>query len=287
MPNWKKIIVSGSQAELQSLVADNLLQVSTNQIISSSAADTKLSGSFSGSFQGDGSGLTGLPVDLEISGSTGNGSVNLLTGALSVIGTDSISTVATDSGDDLSVNISIRDASTTQKGAAQFNSDDFSVASGVVSLSDSASGAVLAVQGTANEVEVSRTNGTVTVGLPNSVNITENLTVGGNLTIQGTVTEIQTTNLLVEDRYILLNSGSVGDVDKGGIIVDSGGGVGKAFILGEASGRWGFTGSLAHDSSTATPDAFAAAVVTSEIAEYEKVGNIRVDEGTGEIFIYS
>jgi hypothetical protein len=60
MAQWKKIIVSGSDAELRSLETDLLIQVGSNQIISSSAADTKLSGSFSGSFFGDGSGLSNV-----------------------------------------------------------------------------------------------------------------------------------------------------------------------------------------------------------------------------------
>jgi hypothetical protein len=46
-PTWKKVIVSGSQAELGEL------NVGANQQISSSAADTFLSGSFSGSFSGN------------------------------------------------------------------------------------------------------------------------------------------------------------------------------------------------------------------------------------------
>ena len=46
MATWKKVIVSGSNAEL------NKLNVSTNQQISSSASSTFLSGSFSGSFEG-------------------------------------------------------------------------------------------------------------------------------------------------------------------------------------------------------------------------------------------
>jgi hypothetical protein len=46
MATWKKIIVSGSNAEL------NKLNVGTNQQISSSAGSTFLSGSFSGSFEG-------------------------------------------------------------------------------------------------------------------------------------------------------------------------------------------------------------------------------------------
>lgn len=134
------------------------------------------------------------------------------------------------------------------------------------------------------------TNGAAAVNIGASTSITtvnDNLIVLGDFTVQGDVTTINTTNLLVEDRYILLNSGSVGGVSKGGLVVDSGNGAGKAFILGEASGRWGFTGSLAQDAATATPDAFVAAVVTSEIAEYEKVGNIRIDTVTGDIYIYA
>jgi hypothetical protein len=46
MATWKKIIVSGSNAEL------NKVNVGTNQQISSSASSTFLSGSFSGSFEG-------------------------------------------------------------------------------------------------------------------------------------------------------------------------------------------------------------------------------------------
>jgi len=46
MPNWKKLIVSGSDATLNSLEV-------TNQVTGSS-----FTGSFSGSFKGDGSGLT-------------------------------------------------------------------------------------------------------------------------------------------------------------------------------------------------------------------------------------
>tara|TARA_R110001632_G_scaffold123635_2_gene236360 strand:- start:488 stop:790 length:303 start_codon:yes stop_codon:yes gene_type:complete len=48
MPNWKKLIVSGSDATLSSLTV-------TNQVTASS-----YTGSFTGSFAGDGSGLTGI-----------------------------------------------------------------------------------------------------------------------------------------------------------------------------------------------------------------------------------
>ena len=46
MADWKKVIVSGSDASLRSITSD-----------------TGFSGSFSGSFQGDGSQLTGVVAD--------------------------------------------------------------------------------------------------------------------------------------------------------------------------------------------------------------------------------
>ena len=60
MATWKKVIVSGSNAQLATVTASAALQVGTNQYITTSPATTYLSGSFSGSFFGNGSGLTGV-----------------------------------------------------------------------------------------------------------------------------------------------------------------------------------------------------------------------------------
>jgi hypothetical protein len=54
MATWKKVIVSGSNASL------NQLNVGTNQQIGTTQATTYLSGSFTGSFIGDGANLTGV-----------------------------------------------------------------------------------------------------------------------------------------------------------------------------------------------------------------------------------
>jgi hypothetical protein len=114
MANWKKVIVSGSTANLAGLQVDGLtsgqvvigggsgsILTSTpingtgNIVATTGATSLSHSGSFSGSFQGDGSGLTGLVNSLNISGSTGNGSVDLLNQTLSILGTtNQITTVA-------------------------------------------------------------------------------------------------------------------------------------------------------------------------------------------------
>ena len=85
------------------------------------------SGSFSGSFEGDGSGLTGIATTLEISGSTGGGDVDLKTQLLTVAGGTNINTVAGAQTItvNLNDNISVTDATVTGDltvlGTASFN----------------------------------------------------------------------------------------------------------------------------------------------------------------------
>jgi hypothetical protein len=112
MATWKKIIVSGSNAHLAQITSSVLtdtnlvlagtggalqnsgltlsggsLDISSNSLVSTGASSI-LTGSFSGSFVGDGSGLTGLVTNLDISGSDGTGiSIDLLTQDLTIGGT--------------------------------------------------------------------------------------------------------------------------------------------------------------------------------------------------------
>jgi len=60
MATWKKLIVSGSVAELASVSASVGVLVGANQQIQTTQANTRLTGSFTGSFAGDGSGLTNV-----------------------------------------------------------------------------------------------------------------------------------------------------------------------------------------------------------------------------------
>ena len=127
----------------------------------------------------------------------------------------------------------------------------------------------------------------VNIGASTSeVTIGDNLTVAGNLIVQGDTVQQQVANLAVEDRFILLNSGSAsGD---GGIVVqtESQDGDGVAFAYDDSESRWAFQQGtkLNASASAVAPDAYASAVVTSDDANYQKNGNIRVQGG--EIYIY-
>ena len=154
----------------------------------------------------------------------------------------------------------------------------------------------LTFEGTANEIVTAVTDNKVTISLPddvtigNDLTVTNDLTINGNLSVLGDTTTVNTSNLLVEDKFILLNSGSA-DPDTGGIIIDEGSGTGHAYVFDPSSDRFGFNAAVAHNAGTATPTAFAAAVIDeaaghSDSAEYQKAGNIRV-ASNGDIFIYS
>lgn len=78
MAEWKKVIVSGSDI--------TQLNNDANYIVNGQSG-VYLTGSFTGSFAGDGSGLTGLATTLSGSTDSGNFEVDLLTQYLTVQGT--------------------------------------------------------------------------------------------------------------------------------------------------------------------------------------------------------
>ena len=144
-------------------------------------------------------------------------------------------------------------------------------------FSSSAASRITTIEGTGTIQGVGTTNNVT------FANITAtNITATGNLTVQGSVTSIETTNLNVDDQFILLNSGSVGAADAGIVAYDDGPSLG----WDESEGRWALdaTGST-WNQTTITSDAYIAAVkIGATDANYEKAGNLRVDGG--EIYIY-
>ena len=177
-------VISGS-AQLLNVATD----FGSGRVSGDNFGDVAGTSTFTGSFVGDGSGITGLSTTITISGSDGsNDTVSLLDGALSFVGGTGVSaTVATDT-----VTISVQDASTSQKGIASFVADDFSVTSGAVSIKD---GGVRAVNFNADVVGTGMELNGVDNTLEVSYGATAGTAVEGNTTISvsGTANEIEIT----------------------------------------------------------------------------------------------
>lgn len=103
------------------------------------------------------------------------------------------------------------------------------------------------VAGTTNEIVVNTdTANTYTIGLPSNVSIAENLTVGhnihvtGNLYVEGTRTEINVTELHIDDNIITLNNdvSGVAPTDDSGIEIKRGLEETQRFIWNETDDRW-------------------------------------------------
>ena len=155
---------------------------------------------------------------------------------------------------------------------------------------------------TANEVNVKindteRLSVTATgVDITGAATVSTNLTVSGNLTVAGTTTEVQTANLNVEDKFILLNSGSSTATEESGIIFGGSGGTaltGSALIWNgdhnSNDGRAAIAHSVAGSDTSATvayhlAGVFAGSTSDAATAKADHVGNIRVE--SSEIYIY-
>ena len=156
-------------------------------------------------------GTVSVATTLSIAGDTGTDTVNLLTDTLTVSGGEGIDVAVTNN----TITVSAEDATTTNKGVASFDTNDFTVTSGAVTIKNVNLGTqttgdyVANIQGTANEVTVTPTSGegtSVTIGLPDDVTITNNLNVGGNLNVTGSINAVSTTEINIQDNKINLNS---------------------------------------------------------------------------------
>jgi hypothetical protein len=358
MAEWKKVIVSGSTANLAALQVDNLtsgqvvigggtagnltttaINGTGNIVATTNATGLSHSGSFSGSFQGNFVGTTNLPdltqgtgitaftydgsttatVALKNAGSlsnnvltkwdSGNGQLtnaSLTDNGTAITGTTSIQLTGANSNLSGSFSGSFQGDGSGLTGVTATpifpvtaktdlaNTDQFFINDGANkyvtygNLLTDLAGTNLAVEGTDSLRLASTITGDTTFS--NSVVIAQNLTV------QGTASFQNTTNLEVADRFVLFASGSntAGD---GGIVVQQGiQNVGELYGYENSINRWGFTSSFNASSPNFTAAAFITTTETSTAVPLAAplyggtlagFGNIHVKTDTGDIYIYA
>ena len=295
-------------------LTDNGTTINGTTSIQLTGANSNLSGSFSGSFAGDGTNLTGVTAtaifptiaktDLAstdqffINDGTnkyvtyGNLLTDLAGTNLAVEGTDSLTLATTITG-------------ITSISSTSFTGSLLGNVNGTASWANNAS----AVSSIANNVTNNTNNYVLTATGGGSINgesnlqfdgttltVTGNEVITGNLTVQGTASFQQTTNLEVADRFVLFASGSntAGD---GGIVVQQGvQNVGELFGYENSINRWGFTSSFNASNPSFTAAAYITTTETSTSipsaaplygGASNGYGNIHVKTDTGDIYIYA
>lgn len=281
--------------------------------------DAIASGSFSGSFFGNGAGLTHISAStINIEPLTdGNGIVDFsydgsVSGKTVTIDTDgstlSLSAAGVKVADDgitgTQLNTSVAGVGIVGGGGQALSIDltEITVGAGL----DTPSAAVLNLDLTeviasdaANRVLTSDGDGTLTAEPNFTFNGTDLLVTGneritGNLTVEGTASFQNQENLQIADRFILMASGSQTAGD-GGIVVQQGTqDVGELFGFDANFNRWAVTSSFDAGQSTFVPDAYMATIVegaagvsaSAAPTRYTAKGNIFVTDDS-DIFMYS
>jgi hypothetical protein len=118
-------------------------------------------------------------------------------------------------------------------------------------------GNVTSVTGTVNELSVSASTGSITIGLAENLITPGDLTVTGNLTVSGSTTYINTETLELADNTIILNSNATGSAsENAGIEIERGDDPNVSLLWNESSNKWEFT----NDGSTYAEIASASVV---------------------------
>ena len=133
----------------------------------------------------------------------------------------------------------------------------------------------LNVGGAATTINMGAANGTV--------NIAGSASIAGDLIVQGAVTSINTTELNIEDQFILLNSASSDPNSDGGIIVQTDGNAnGTALFYDNSSNRWALaqSSSVAWNATSATAHQYVVSVSSSNTTPTGNPANFGLDDAS-------
>ena len=237
--------------------------------------------------------------------STVSGDVTIASNGVATIAANSVA-LGTDTTGDYVANLGTGTGVTIGSNTGEGSAPTIAVNYGSTSNTAVQGNTTISLTGTANEVQITGTTAqalggapSYTIGLPDNVTITTDLTVGGNLYVNGTTTQVNTAELFVEDKFIILASGSAAAGD-GGIIIDRGSDAAGniAFGYDSATDRWGYQNGLTDTTNAITigtdgDSAFAGYVFTEAAhtsaptsGEFVAAGAIYTAT-SGDIFIYS
>ena len=302
MANWKKVIVSGSNAELLTVTASffkgdgsaltGVVAASANALTAGSglSAAGTYDGSVARTFTVNSGSL--LPFFSSSIFSTVSGDVTITSAGVSALAT--VASAGTTGGSTAIpvITINAKGLTTSITTAA------------VVAPAGTLSGATLASNVLASSLtSVGTLAGLTATGTTSlaTLTVSGDATVTGNLSVAGTASFTNADNLNIKDKFILINSGSSALADSGWVTQYNAAGSGSAFYLEAASagayGRFAVAYDVVGTSTSLTPDEF---VVTARVSASANIptnptwggssngsGNMFINSLTGDVYIYS
>lgn len=302
MANWKKVIVSGSNAELLTVTASffkgdgsaltGVVAASANALTAGSglSATGTYDGSVARTFTVNSGSL--LPFFSSSIFSTVSGDVTITSAGVSALAT--VASAGTTGGSTAIpvITINAKGLTTSITTAA------------VVAPAGTLSGATLASNVLASSLtSVGTLAGLTATGTTSlaTLTVSGDATVTGNLSVAGTASFTNADNLNIKDKFILINSGSSVLADSGWVTQYNAAGSGSAFYLEATSagayGRFAVAYDVVGTSTSLTPDEF---VVTARVSASAAIptnptwggssngsGNMFINSLTGDVYIYS
>jgi len=251
----------------------------------STVAASKVTGSFTGSFVGDGNSL-----DLSTNSTIGSNIFSTVAvGGQSNIVADSNSDTLTfaSSSDGLKITTNAGSDTVTFDLDANITSVQSILNTGLVigrassdtTIDFTSDDVIVFDAGNAEKMRVDSSG----VDITGALTVSTNATIQGDLVVNGSTTTLSTTNLAVGDQFIFAATGSAGANVDAGLVVQHGAAVntGSAFYHDIQQERWAVAKTVASNAVAVTPLQFVSTVKTSTASPTDSDG----DYGIGEMWV--
>jgi hypothetical protein len=142
---------------------------------------------------------------------------------------------------------------------------------------------VTQLTGTTNEITVSASTGSITLGLATNPTVAGNLTVTGDLTVNGTTTTLNTETLAVEDNIVLLNKNVTSSPSvNAGIEVERGTETNASLYWDESLDKW-----YVNDSTTSKAIALVGDATFNTFATFTDGSNSATPDSSSDTFTFT